>query len=166
VIFDFEAAGADTVRVERRGTGLVLNGRAVDADATRTGAAWSVLIEGRSYEVWLLPTAPGELIAHVNGRSVVVRGGARRFGASRGAAAGASGASGTQPHRVVAPMPGRVTRVLVKVGDVVPAWHGLIVIEAMKMENELRSPRAGVITEIRASEGALVDASAVLLVIE
>ena len=63
-------------------------------------------------------------------------------------------------------MPGRVTKVLVKVGDLVVARQGLVVVEAMKMENELRASRAGVVTEVRATEGALVEANAVLIVVE
>jgi len=63
-------------------------------------------------------------------------------------------------------MPGRIARVLVTIGDAVVARQGLIVVEAMKMENELRAPRAGTVTEVRAVEGALVDANAVLIVID
>ena len=63
-------------------------------------------------------------------------------------------------------MPGRIVKVLVKAGDAVAASQGLVVVEAMKMENELRSPRAGTVTEVRVTEGALVEANAVLIVIE
>ena len=63
-------------------------------------------------------------------------------------------------------MPGKVVRVLVNKGDVVRARQPLAVIEAMKMENELRSPRAGIVAEVRATAGALVEANAVLIVIE
>ena len=55
---------------------------------------------------------------------------------------------------------------LVSVGDTVAARQGLIVIEAMKMENELRAPRAGTVKEIRAAQGAPVEAGAVVVVIE
>ena len=67
---------------------------------------------------------------------------------------------------VKAPMPGRVVRVLVGVGDRVTAKQGVVVVEAMKMENELRSPRDGVVKEIFAAPGAAVDAGAVLVVVE
>ena len=63
-------------------------------------------------------------------------------------------------------MPGRIAKVLVKVGDVVAVRQSLVVVEAMKMENELRSPGAGVVTEVPAVEGALVNANAVLVVID
>ena len=69
------------------------------------------------------------------------------------------------PQPVRAPMPGRVVRVLVSVGDRVSARQGLMVVEAMKMENELRSPKEGVVTMVGASAGAVVEAGAVLVVI-
>ena len=63
-------------------------------------------------------------------------------------------------------MPGRVVRVLVALGDRVTAGQGVVVVEAMKMENELRSPKDGVVREMNVSEGAAIDADAVLAVIE
>ena len=67
---------------------------------------------------------------------------------------------------IVAPMPGRVVRVLAAAGDDVEARQPVIVIEAMKMENELRAPRAGRITEIGVAPGTSVEAGRVLAVIE
>jgi biotin carboxyl carrier protein len=69
------------------------------------------------------------------------------------------------PQRIDAPMPGRVTRVLVKVGDDVREGQGLVVVEAMKMENELQSPKAGRVAELHAVEGAAVESGAKLVVI-
>jgi biotin carboxyl carrier protein len=66
---------------------------------------------------------------------------------------------------VAAPMPGRVVKVLVAPGDTVTARQGLVVVEAMKMENELRAPRAGTVAEVRVREGAPVEANVVLVVI-
>jgi biotin carboxyl carrier protein len=88
-------------------------------------------------------------------------GAAGRFG--RGGAASDQVASG--PRRIVAPMPGRVVKVLVKPGDTVDARQGLVVVEAMKMENELRAPGAGTVTEVKVTEGASVEANSVLVVI-
>ena len=64
------------------------------------------------------------------------------------------------------PMPGRVVRVLVAAGDAVPARHGLLVVEAMKMENELRATHAGRVVSVAVTEGQSVDAGAVLAVVE
>ena len=69
------------------------------------------------------------------------------------------------PQRIDAPMPGKVTRVLVKAGDQVEEGQGLVVVEAMKMENELKSPKAGKVTELHAVEGAAVESGAKLAVV-
>ena len=69
------------------------------------------------------------------------------------------------PIAIASPMPGRVVRVLVTPGAAVVARQGLVVVEAMKMENELRAPRAGTVAEVRVREGATVDANTVLVVI-
>jgi biotin carboxyl carrier protein len=66
---------------------------------------------------------------------------------------------------VKAPMPGRVVRVLVAVGDRVTARQGVVVVEAMKMENELRSPRDGTVKEVGVVAGAAVETGAILVVI-
>ena len=76
---------------------------------------------------------------------------------------GATGATGASS--IKAPMPGRVVRVLVAVGDDVRARQAVVVVEAMKMENELRSPRDGVVKEITVSPGAAVESGAVLVVV-
>lgn len=73
--------------------------------------------------------------------------------------------AGAGPQRIDAPMPGKVVRVLVKAGDEVREGQGLVVVEAMKMENELKSPRAGKVTELHAVEGAAVESGAKLAVI-
>jgi biotin carboxyl carrier protein len=66
---------------------------------------------------------------------------------------------------IKAPMPGRVVRVLVAAGDRVKARQGVVVVEAMKMENELRAPRDGTVKDIAVAPGAAVESGAVLLVI-
>ena len=69
------------------------------------------------------------------------------------------------PQRIDAPMPGKIVRVLVKEGDTVTEGQGLVVVEAMKMENELESPKAGVVRELHAQEGQPVEAGAKLAVV-
>ena len=68
--------------------------------------------------------------------------------------------------RVASPMPGKVVRVLVQVGDTVDEGAGLAVVEAMKMQNELKSPLAGIVTQVHAVEGATVNANQVLVLVE
>ena len=70
------------------------------------------------------------------------------------------------PVRVAAPMPGRVLRVQVSPGDEVAAGQGLVVVEAMKMENELRATRAGRVLEVVVREGQAVETGALLVVLE
>jgi len=67
---------------------------------------------------------------------------------------------------VAAPMPGKIVKVLVKAGDEVKEGQGLVVVEAMKMENELKSPKAGKVVEVAAVEGTAVENGAKLVVVE
>ena len=81
------------------------------------------------------------------------------------------GASGAVAHadeaaRIVAPMPGKVVRVLVSVGDQVEAGAGIVVVEAMKMQNEMKSPKAGTVAALHVEVGATVNAGDVLAVVE
>jgi biotin carboxyl carrier protein len=73
---------------------------------------------------------------------------------------------GDDAVRIVAPMPGKVVRVLVEVGSQVEAGAGVIVIEAMKMQNELKSPKAGTVIALNVQSGATVNGGDVLAVIE
>jgi len=75
-----------------------------------------------------------------------------------------AGASGVQ--KITAPMPGKVLRVLVRAGDEVTLRQPLVVIEAMKMENELASPKAGRVKEVAVSEGQSVEAGRLLVIVE
>jgi biotin carboxyl carrier protein len=74
--------------------------------------------------------------------------------------------AGAGPQRLVAPMPGKIVRVGVKTGDIVRARQTVVVVEAMKMENELKAGRDGVVSELRAVEGVSVEAGALLVVIQ
>jgi biotin carboxyl carrier protein len=75
-------------------------------------------------------------------------------------------AAGSGQRQVKAPMPGRVVKVLVKPGDTVVARQGLIVVEAMKMENELRALADGIVRDVRVREGSPVDAGTILVVLD
>lgn len=78
----------------------------------------------------------------------------------------AAAAGPTGPAPLVAPMPGLVVRVHVQVGDQVSAGQGLVVMEAMKMENELRTQAAGRVKAVRATPGTAVEKGAVLIELE
>ena len=118
---------------------------------------WSILIDGRSYAVTIL----GMREISVNGRVFHVDVFDPRELRGRRSAADNRG-----PQAVAAPMPGRVIRVLVEPGQEVAADEGLIVVEAMKMQNEMKAPRAGRVTAVKTAAGATVSAGDVLLVIE
>jgi biotin carboxyl carrier protein len=135
-------------------------GAAVDRQysaATASEGTWSILIDGRSYAVAIL--GAGEI--SVNGRVFHIDVFDPRELRGRRSAADSSG-----PQSVTAPMPGRVIRVLVEPGQTVAADEGLIVVEAMKMQNEMKAPRAGRVAAIKTVAGATVSAGDVLLVIE
>lgn len=72
----------------------------------------------------------------------------------------------TGTAQIVSPMPGKVVRVLVEPGSQVEAGAGIVVVEAMKMQNEMKSPKDGIVREIRFAEGATVTAGDVLAIIE
>jgi biotin carboxyl carrier protein len=75
------------------------------------------------------------------------------------------GAAADGPVALRSPMPGRVVKILVKVGERVAAGQAAVVVEAMKMENELRAARAGIVRELRCAEGATVEAGQDLVLI-
>jgi biotin carboxyl carrier protein len=167
--FDIEINGRSrTVAIERAGAGryrVLLDGHSHVVDAARIGNfGLSLLLDGSgdSREVQIAPGgAPGEMLVRLDGRSVTALIDGRRAGR-----ASVDGGTHAGEQSVVAPMPGRVVRVLVARGDDVAARQGVVVVEAMKMENELRSPKAGRVKEVTVVAGASVDAGRVLIVIE
>ena len=80
--------------------------------------------------------------------------------------AGAASAHGDGAARIVAPMPGKVVRVLIAKGDSVEAGAGIVVVEAMKMQNEMKAPKAGTVTTLNVEVGTTVNGGDVLAVIE
>jgi biotin carboxyl carrier protein len=156
--------GRRRVDVRRSGPNweVVLDGRAVAAHVTAAGDRWSLLIGTRSYEISVDRRTNGERTVHINGVAVPVS-----ILDPRSRLARRSGAdAGTASRSVVAPMPGRIVKVLVKPGDEVAQHQGLIVIEAMKMENELRASRAGRVRNVRVTAGMSVEGKTVLIEME
>ncbi len=141
---------------------VVVGGRERDVDARRIdGTTWSLLIDGEAYLVDVEPGKDGDLVVDVGGLVVPVKvtdPRRRLLGAAR-----ARETSG--PLEIRAPMPGKVVKILVKSGDSVTSGQGLLVIEAMKMENELRAPRDGTVDKILRAEGQVVDGQEVLVVL-
>ena len=157
------------LEVRREGGRVVgeVAGRVYELEAREVGAGEYLLVHGgRVYEC-RVGAEPG-----AEGRGALrVSVGAREYGvrlADPKHLRGAGGAGAEQGGRaqVKAPMPGKVVRVLVEAGQAVEAGQGLVVVEAMKMQNELKSPKSGTVAELRAEAGATVNAGDVLAVIE
>ena len=124
---------------------VLINGSKVykcRVEQKQTGSeSLEVVIRGRSYEVAIVDP--------------------KRLRSGQSAAAHHTGAV-----EIVSPMPGKIVRVLAEAGATVEAGAGIIVVEAMKMQNEMKAPKAGMVISINAAEGATVNAGDVLAVIE
>jgi len=119
--------------------------------------SYLVRIGPRTYRV--TPSPGGEV--SVNGRTLRME-----VFDPRDLRPGAQSRTQQGPRKISAPMPGKVVRVLVTPGDAVEAGQGLIVVEAMKMQNEMKSPQAGRVVEVRTQAGATVAAGDILIVVE
>jgi len=141
---------------------VAVDGREWMIDAARIdGHTLSLLVGSSSREITVASdSASGQLIVGVGAvpLSVTVNG-RRRWGRKD------EDGSGGGPQHVIAPMPGKIVRLLAKPGAAVHARQPLIVIEAMKMENELRATRPGVVRQLLVHEGQSVDAGALLLIV-
>jgi biotin carboxyl carrier protein len=131
---------------------------AVEADVSFLGReGLSLLVDGRQYRCVL------------DGDAIVIAGRRYEFAIEDPRALqgrGGAGEGGSGPRSVKAPMPGRVVRVLVAEGDEVEAMQGVVVIEAMKMQNELKVPRAGRISRVAVTPDTTVEAGQILIVVE
>jgi len=151
------------VELEQAETGswaVRVNGEPVAVNATNTAAGiLSMLIGGVSYEIVANPAQQQIALGGIR-YSVEVRD--PRSWRARRARAGAQGGA----KKIMAPMPGKVVRVIAQPGTEVELGAGVIVIEAMKMQNELKSPKKGKVAKVLTAEGAPVNAGDVLAVIE
>lgn len=139
-----------------------LDGREIPLDIipTREGV-FSLLLDGKSYEVKQENTATEtNIVVGYERFNAVVRD-PRSF-RSRNRA----GAAGEGVKKITAPMPGKIVRILAQQGAEVEVGQGILVVEAMKMQNELKSPKKGVLKKLNASEGTPVEAGQVLAEIE
>ena len=146
---------------------VVVNGRPIEVDSEQLGAVkevepgvYSVLLDGASYEIRLSGAAES-LRAYVHGIALDVE-----VQDPRDTSRASRASIGSGRQEISAPMPGKVIRVLVNVGDSVEVGQGLIVVEAMKMQNEMKATRPGRVLEIRAQAGETVGAGDKLVVID
>jgi biotin carboxyl carrier protein len=139
---------------------VVIDGyrRMVDAQSLESDF-YSLLLDGKSYEVSIAADKDAYHVRHGGFETTV------RFADPARTARQAMGV-GEGPQKVLAVMPGKVVRVLVEEGDEVDDGQGLVVVEAMKMENEIAAPKAGKIRSVEVRPGETVESGAVLLVVE
>jgi biotin carboxyl carrier protein len=151
-----------TFKVESSAGAWRIDGEAVSVNSeTALRGALSLLIGQKSYDV-RRTVVGGETVIDIEGErfTVEVRD-PRSLKARRGAGAGTAG-----PKKITAPMPGKVVRIVAQAGTDVESGDGVLVIEAMKMQNELKSPKAGKVAKITVKEGDTVNPGDTLAVVE
>ncbi len=135
--------------------------RCVRADIVEVSpGVYSVLVDGMAHEVRMEEGANG-WVATVHGRTYALDIRDPRRWTPRSAALAAGGA-----WKVCSPMPDKILRLLVAEGDQVAEGGGLIVVEAMKMQNELTSPKAGRVRSVEVAEGSSVTTGQTLIVVD
>lgn len=163
----FVELGGRTYEVEIEPDGLRVNGEpvAADLDSHKGSRLWHLVADGRSHTLQARRRdGRGEWEIELGGRRHQVTALDERRRAIRKLAGAATAAHG--PIAMKAPMPGLVIAVEAAVDDVVSAGQGIVVIEAMKMENELKAPAAGRVVDVKVSAGEPVEKDETLLVIE
>lgn len=145
----------------QQGFACSIDGAPVAADIVQINPyVYSILIAGRCFEARVEPEA-GDPRIFASGReySAAVRD-PREWRRKHGGGVESSGR-----QQVLAPMPGKVVRILAKIGEAIEAGQGVIVVEAMKMQNEVRAPKSGRIERILVAEGQSVNAGEVLALV-
>lgn len=162
-----------------------IEGEKLELEIKRDGSRVVAALDGRHYEMEARDIRAGVYLLFVEGRVYECRVNRRDAGhgstevmvgiqaytvtltdPKRLRASSQSGAHSDGTAQIVAPMPGKVVRVLVEQGALVEAGAGVIVVEAMKMQNEMKSPKAGIITSVNVKAGATVNGGDVLAVVE
>lgn len=154
---------ARTLKISPAGarTEFSLDGKGISADVVKVEpGVFSVLLGGEVFEACVSATPTGTLI-FINGHEYFAEvDDPRQWRRGAGLATGVEG-----KQTVAAPMPGKIVKVLVKKGQRVEAGQGLLIVEAMKMQNEIKSPKEGAVERIAVAEGQPVNAGEILAVI-
>jgi len=160
---------------------VTINGKNYRLDLIHAEGHWSCRLDGRDVEVDAILARPDVLSLRIGNKAYEIKServandlylwvGSTRFAVEvrdprslrrRSRAADAHG-----PRKIVAPMPGKVVRLLVSEGDEVEPGAGIAVVEAMKMQNEIKSPKKGRVQKILVAEAAAVNAGDVLAIVE
>lgn len=160
---------------------VIIDGKNYRLELERAEGRWRCRVDGRAVEVDGVLTRPDVLSLRIGNRAYEIKSereaggwhlwvGSARFAAEvrdpRSLRSRIRAADDHGPRNVTAPMPGKVVRVLVREKSEVEAGSGLVVVEAMKMQNEIKSPKKGIIQKLLVSEGVAVNAGDVLAIVE
>jgi biotin carboxyl carrier protein len=160
---------------------IAIDGNNYRLDLNRAEGRWSCRLDGREVEVDAVLARPDVLSLRIGNQAYEVKCervageinvwvGSARFSAEvrdpRSLRGRVRALDEHGPRKLTAPMPGKIVRVLVNVGEEVEAGAGVLVVEAMKMQNEIKSPKKGTIRRILVGEGAAVNAGDVLAIVE
>jgi biotin carboxyl carrier protein len=161
---------------------VLIDGKSYELDLSRTEAGWRCRLDDREVELDAVLARRDVLSVIIDGKAYEVKRevtaddlhlwvGSARYGTElrdprslRNRRSGAGAGEG--PRKLVAPMPGKVVRLLAKEKDEIEAGQGVVVVEAMKMQNEIKSPKKGVIKQLPVREGTAVNAGDVLAIVE
>jgi biotin carboxyl carrier protein len=160
---------------------ITIDGKHYRLELSRADGRWSCRLDGRDVELDAVLARPDVLSVRVGNLAYEVKServandlylwvGSTRFAVEvrdpRSLRGRTRAGEDHGPRKIVAPMPGKVVRLMVREGDAVGAGAGVAVVEAMKMQNEIKSPKKGTIQRILVSEGAAVNAGDVLAIVE
>jgi biotin carboxyl carrier protein len=160
---------------------ITIDGKKYRLDLNRADGRWSCRLDGREFEIDAILTRPDVLSLRIGDLAYEVKServandlhlwvGSTCFAVEvrdpRSLRGRTRAGDDHGPRKITAPMPGKVVRLLVHEGDEVEPGSGVAVVEAMKMQNEIKSPKKGTIRKILVSEGAAVNAGDVLAIVE
>src|SRR5580698_4587425 len=160
---------------------IAIDGKNYRLDLNQVDGRWHCQLDGREVEVDAVLARPDVLSLRIGNRAYEVKCervageihlwvGSARFAAEvrdpRSLRGRVREIDDRGPKKLMAPMPGKIVRVLVSPGDLIEAGAGVLVVEAMKMQNEIKSPKKGTIQKIMFGEGAAVNAGDVLAIVE
>jgi len=160
---------------------IAIDGKSYRLDISQADGRWSCRVDGREVEVDAVLARPNVLSLRIGNKAYEVKCervggdvhvwvGSQRFAVEvrdpRSLRGRTRAVDDKGPKKLTAPMPGKVVRILLSEGTAVESGAGVLVVEAMKMQNEVKSPKNGTIQKILVSEGAAVNAGDVLAIVE
>lgn len=160
---------------------IAIDGKSYRLELEQVDGLWKCRLDGRDIEVDAVLARPNVLSLRIGNRAYEVKCertatdmhvwvGSARFAAEvrdpRSLRSRVRAVDEHGPRKLIAPMPGKVVRILVGAGSEIEAGAGVLVVEAMKMQNEVKSPKKGTVQKILVTEGAAVNAGDVLAIVE